>query len=125
MLLSKLSRETKNVKVLLTNIATLRIPSLGEHPITLGPLNFAETVRLFAKNCPYVHTPADRRKVYENLVVSPEEGELLATDPGLGGTITKRIFELIGDGVPYKIEKAAYDLTKEDFLKLMTRKVEE
>lgn len=122
MLLSKLCRETKFVKVLLTNREALGIPSLGEHPVNLGPLNFAETVRLFSKNCPYVHTPADRHKLYDSLVVDAEEGELLATDPGLGHT-TKRIFEMIGEGIPSRIEKAAYDLTKEAFLKLQSQKV--
>jgi hypothetical protein len=122
MLLSKLCRETKFVKVLLTNLKPLGIPSLGEHPVNLGPLNFAETVRLFSKNCPYVHTPADRHRLYDSLVVDTEEGELLATDPGLGET-TQRIFEMIGEGLPSKIERAAYNLTKETFLKLQSRKV--
>ena len=117
MLLSKLCRETKNIKVLVTNHHSLGIPSLGEHPISLGPLNFADTVRLFTNLCPYLHTPAERRKMYESLVRDEEMAELLATDPGLRASAS-RIFAILGDGVPSRIEKAAYDLSKEDFLRL-------
>jgi hypothetical protein len=119
MLLSKLCRETKNVKVLLTNRRPLGIPSLGEHPISLGPLNFSETVRLFSHLCPYLHTPADRQKLYDSLVCDSEESELLPTDP-LDESM-KEIFSILGDGIPSRIEKAAYDLSKEDFLKLKSK----
>ena len=78
MLLSKLCRETYNVKVLLTNRHDLGIPSLGEHPISLGPLNFADTVRLFANLCPYLHTPADRRKLIDSLVTDGARSRALA-----------------------------------------------
>lgn len=117
MLLSKLCRETKNVKVLLTNRQDLGIPSLGEHPIHLGPLNFANTVRLFANLCSYLHTPSDRKRLFENLVNDQEEADVLATDPGVSEK-TKLVFAILGDGIPSRIEKAAYDLSKEDFLKL-------
>ena len=118
LLLSKLCRETKNVKVLLTNRRDLGIPSLGEHPISLGPLKYADTVRLFANLCPYLHTPADRKKLFETLVKDNEVAEVLATDPGIAESTTKRIFTILGDGIPSRIEKAAYDLTKEGFLSL-------
>jgi hypothetical protein len=118
LLLSKLCRETKNVKVLLTNRRDLGIPSLGEHPISLGPLKFADTVRLFANLCPYLNTPADRKKLFESIVKDNEVAEVLATDPGIAESTTKRIFTILGDGIPSRIEKAAYDLTKEDFLSL-------
>jgi hypothetical protein len=118
LLLSKLCRETKNVKVLLTNRSDLGIPSLGEHPISLGPLKFADTVRLFANLCPFLHTPADRKKLFESLVKDNEVAEVLATDPTIAESTTKRFFSILGDGVPSRIEKAAYDLSKEDFLQL-------
>jgi hypothetical protein len=118
LLLSKLCRETKNVKVLLTNRRDLGIPSLGEHPISLGPLKFADTVRLFANLCPYLNTPADRKKLFETLVKDNEVAEVLATDPGIAESTTKGIFAILGDGIPSRIEKSAYDLTKEDFLSL-------
>lgn len=117
MLLSKLCRETKHVKVLLTNRRDLGIPSLGEHPVSLGPLNFANTVRLFANLCPYLHTPTDRKKLFDTLVKDQEGAEVLATDPGVIDS-TKKVFAILGDGVPARIEKAAYDLSKEDFLSL-------
>jgi uncharacterized protein YbaR (Trm112 family) len=93
------------------------IPSLGEHPIGLGSLKFSDTVRLFSNLCPYLHTPTDRRKLFETLVTNKEEAELLSTDPGVGET-TKSIFYRLGDGIPSLIEKAAYDLSKEEFLQL-------
>lgn len=46
-----------------------------------------------------------------------EEAELLATDPGMGFA-RKEVFRRLGDGIPSKIEKAAYDLSKEEFLDL-------
>jgi uncharacterized protein YbaR (Trm112 family) len=83
----------------------------------LGPLKFSDTVRLFSNLCPYLHTPTDRRKLFETLVTNKEEAELLSTDPGVGET-TKSIFYRLGDGIPSLIEKAAYDLSKEEFLQL-------
>ena len=55
--------------------------------------------------------------MFESLVRDEEKAELLATDPGLGES-ARRIFSILGDGVPSRIEKATYDLTKEDFLRL-------
>lgn len=96
-LLSKLTRETKHVKVLITNRHDLGIPSLGEHPISLGPLNFCNTVRLFSNLCPYLHTPSERKIMFDMLVTDAEQAELLPSDPGLG-VATKGRFELLGDG---------------------------
>jgi hypothetical protein len=122
LLLSKLCRETKNVKVLLTNLNDLGIPSLGETSHRLQPLDFANTVRLFASHCLYLHTHADRRNFFETLVPDSETAELLPTDPLDEGT--KNLFTLMGDGIPAKIEKAAYNLTKEKFLELSRSKTD-
>ena len=118
MLLSDLLRETRNVKVLLTSRHALGIPSLGEKTIELGPLNFGNSVRLFVNLCPHVHTPKARRLLRTSLVTSLEEESVLPTDPGLSDAII-RIFEVIGNGIPSKIEKAAYNMSKDDYLSLL------
>jgi len=112
MLVSSLFRETRNVRVVLTSCHPLGIPSLGgqvEHAFRVGPLNFANTVRLFANLCPFLHTPADRRMLFEELATDSEQGELLPNDPNLEET-TKKAYSLLGNGIPSRIEKAAsYD----------------
>jgi hypothetical protein len=121
MLLSNLFRETRNVKVLLTGHKPLGIPSLGgvvEHPFEVRPLSFANTVRLFGNLCPLLHTPADRRKLFESLATDGEEAELCYTDGRLCDS-TKKIFSMLGDGIPSRIEQAAYDTPKEVFTSLM------
>jgi NACHT domain/CHAT domain len=115
MFLSSLFRGTKNVKVLLTARRQLGIPSLGgqvESPIQLGPLNFENTVRLFANLCPHLHTEGERYKLYQRLVRDYRQAELRPSDDGIEAR-TKAIFGVLGDGVPSKIEKAAYDITQE------------
>jgi hypothetical protein len=121
MLLGNLFRETRNVKVLLTGRRPLGIPSLGgvvEHPIELGPLSFADTIRLFGNLCPLLHTPADRRKLFESLATDGEEAELNYDDRRLCES-TKHIFSILGDGNPSRIEQAAYDVPKDVFESLM------
>ena len=118
--LSNLFRETRNVRVLLTANKTLGIPSIGghvEHYYKLGPLTYANSVRLFASLCPYMHTPSDRRRLYNKMVLSLEQAELLPTDPGISQTVRTK-FELIGNGIPSNIEKAAYTISKENFISL-------
>jgi len=122
MLLSNLFRETRNVKVLLTSRHPLGIPSLGgtvEYSYDLGPLTFANTVRLFANLCPYLHTPSERKKLFERLATDSAEAELLPTDPGLS-EFTKTLFAILGDGIPSRIEKAAYNVTKENYLAMLS-----
>uniref|UniRef100_A0A7S2Y1W9 NACHT domain-containing protein n=1 Tax=Entomoneis paludosa TaxID=265537 RepID=A0A7S2Y1W9_9STRA len=121
MLLSNLFRETRNVRVLLTARETLGIPSIGghvEHYYRLGPLTFANSVRLFSSLCPYMHTPSDRRRLYNKMVANLDEAELLPTDPGISSTVKKQ-FELIGNGIPSNIEKAAYTISKDVLMSLL------
>lgn len=115
MFLSSLFRGTKNVKVLMTGRRQLGIPSLGgqvESPIQLGPLNFENTVRLFANLCPHLHTEGERYKLYQRLVTNFQQAELRPFDEELEER-TRAIFTVLGDGVPSKIEKAAYDISSE------------
>ena len=121
MLLSNLFRETRHVRVLLTGREPLGIPSIGgqvEHHFCLGPLTYANTVRLFSCLCPYIHTPVERRRLFNVLVSDCDEAELLPSDPGLSSS-TRQIFSLLGNGIPARIEKAAYVMTKDDVMALM------
>lgn len=121
MLLSNLFRETRHVRVLLTGREPLGIPSIGgqvEHHFCLGPLTYANTVRLFSCLCPYIHTPAERRRLFSVVVTDLDEADLLSSDPGLSIN-TRKIFSLLGNGMPARVEKAAYVMTKDDVLTLM------
>lgn len=111
MLLSELIRETKDVKILLTNQRPLGIPALGEQHFSLGPLNFENTVRLFAHLCPNVHRPGDRQKLIDCLVTSKEVGQLLP-GPDIPEPI-KYLFDILGRGIPSRIENAAFCLHKD------------
>lgn len=121
MLLSNLFRETRHVRVLLTGREPLGIPSIGgqvEHHFCLGPLTYGNTVRLFSCLCPYIHTPVERRRLFSILVTDADEAELLSSDPGLSEA-TRSTFALLGSGIPARIEKAAYVMTKDDVMALM------
>ena len=123
MLLSTLFRGTKNVKVLVTGRRPLGIPSLGgqvEYPFPLGPLTFENTLRLFANLCPHLHTAGERHKLFEQLATDGEQSELRPSDSGINER-TKSIFKMIGDGVPSKIEQAAYEISSESLRLLLDR----
>jgi hypothetical protein len=120
MLLSNLFRETRHVRVLLTASSPLGITSIGgqvEQHHELGPLTFGDTVRLFACLCPYI-TPAQRRQLEAQLVDKKGEAELLPADPGLSEE-TKKIFALLGQGIPSKIEESASSISKDDVLEML------
>jgi hypothetical protein len=118
MVLDSLFSGTKNVSVLLTGKRPLGIASLGEHPYNLGPLNFANTVRLFANLCPHLHTPSERGLLFRRLVADyHDQMDLYPGDAGMSDR-TRYIMSFMGAGVPAKIEKAAYSMSREDLLKL-------
>jgi hypothetical protein len=121
MLLSTLFRGTKNVKVLVTGRRPLGIPSLGgqvEYPFPLGPLTFENTLRLFANLCPHLHTAGERHKLFERLARDGEQSELRPSDAGTNER-TRAIFKIIGDGIPSRIEQAAYDISSDNLRDLL------
>lgn len=123
MLLSTLFRGTKNVKVLVTGSRPLGIPSLGgqvEYPFPLGPLTFENTLRLFANLCPHLHTAGERHKLFERLATDGEQSELRPADSGISER-TKAIFKIVGDGIPSRIEQAAYDISSDNLRDLLDR----
>lgn len=119
--LSKLFQETgKNVRVLLTGRQSLGIASIGgqvEQHFQLGPLDFHNSVRLFANLCPHLHTRGERKDLYERLVIDSEQANLCTTDPGLDAR-TKRIFSALGDGYPARIAQAAFVISVDMLQKL-------
>jgi hypothetical protein len=71
MVLSTILYEMKQVKVVITAHNTLGQPSIGgqvEHPYNLGPLTFANTVKLFANLCPHLHILSERGSLSKTLV---------------------------------------------------------
>lgn len=114
--LSSLFRDTRNVRVLMTARKPLGLSSLrgvGENVVTLGPLNFKSTVRLFAILCPHVHTGDERRRLLE-LLVPDEQADVCASDDD----ITERsssIFEILGNGIPSRTFDVAYQMTKKEY----------
>ena len=124
MILSSLLYDTKQVKVLLTGKTALGQPSIGgqvEHPFNLGPLNYSNTVKLFVNLCPHLHTPSERGSVFKKLVAeNDEQAKLLPGDSKMNNR-TKNILTLVGEGVPARIEKAAYRISKEDMDKLQVK----
>jgi hypothetical protein len=121
MILSTLLYDTKQVKVVLTGRNPLGQPSIGgqvEHPFNLGPLNFANSVRLFANLCPHLHTPSERGLFFTELVNECKEHSDCYPQDAIMNERSRSIFSMVGDGVPAKIEKAAYSISKEDLRKL-------
>ena len=120
MFLSNLFRETRNVRVLLTGRKPLGIPSIGgvvEHHYNLGGLNFANSVRLFANLCPHLHTPAERYQFFQRMIIDSHQADLVASDPNATER-TRKLFKILGNGMPAKAEKAAYSISADDVTNL-------
>eukprot|EP00536_Pseudo-nitzschia_multiseries_P005081 jgi/Psemu1/318558/estExt_fgenesh1_pm.C_920001 len=120
-ILSTILYETKQVRVVITAHRSLGQPAIGgqvEHSYHLGPLTYSNTVKLFAKLCPRLHTPSERGMLVKKLVRNDEDQKnLLPGDPRLKKRTTG-IFSVIGDGIPAKVEKAAYGISREDLARL-------
>jgi len=120
-ILSTILYETKQVRVVITALNSLGQPAIGgqvEHSYSLGPLTFSNTVKLFAKLCPHLHTPSERGMLSKKLVRNDEDQmNLLPGDPSLKKRTTE-ILSVIGDGIPAKIEKAAYGISRDDLSRL-------
>ena len=120
--LSNLFRETRNVRVVLTGRQPLGIPSIGgvvEHPYYLRGLNFANTVRLFANLSPHLHTPAERQQFFMRVITDGEQADLCHQDHNMSER-TKKMFHILGNGMPAQTEKAAYAIQREQVASLGT-----
>jgi hypothetical protein len=121
-LLSSLFRETKYVKVLIVGHRPLGVPSLGgvgEHIMTLGPLSFRNTVKLFSTLCPHLHTGSERHRLTKRLCPK-EDADLALNDPTMSER-SKFILERLGGGVPSKAFEVAYRCSKEDLIQWSQR----
>merc|ERR1712194_909003 len=90
---------------------------VGEHVVTLGPLNFMSTVRLFAILCPLVHTGDERRRLLE-LLVPDEEAHICISDDEISEKC-KAIFGMLGDGIPSRTFDVAFQMTKDEYQGLL------
>jgi hypothetical protein len=120
-ILSTLLYDTKQVKIVLTGRHSLGQPSIGgqvEHPYELGALNVANSIRLFGHLCPHLHTPSEREMFFSEL--NGECGDCALLFPGDDSMSERgrKILSLVGGGIPAKIEKAAYSISKEAFANL-------
>ena len=115
MFLSQLFTETRYVKVLCTSEKEigLRGGGAGEYVYNLPPLTFYNSVRLFARLCPQVHTGVDRKALVD-LLVDDAQGSITFNGEGVNQR-TMDIFKLIGDGFPNKVFDCAYGMTVDDF----------
>ena len=113
-LLLDLSRENES-KFLLSNTCALGLVQLGEYHLRLTPLTLKNSVKLFASHCPEVQNDQYARKVCNFVVTESEANEVPSPNIAEG---TRRKFELIGDGVPSNIRKAAWNVKLGDLLKL-------
>jgi len=111
MMVQELIQNT-SVKIVITAYQPLSCPDLEEQIFTLGPLNFDNTVKLFANMASTLPTWADHRQFVESLVTSKEEGQLQ-----FGHNIplrTKYIFEKLGRGIPFCILDMAKYMPSEE-----------
>ena len=121
MILSTLLYDTKHVKIILTGRHPLGQPAIGgqvEHPFELKPLNVANSIRLFGHLCPHLHTPTERELL--SIELNNQCGECVHLFPGdtRMSEQARKILSLVGGGIPAKIEKAAYSMTKEAIIEL-------
>jgi len=121
MILSTLLYDTKQVKVVLTGRGPLGHSSIGgqvEHRYELGPLNVTNSIRLFGHLCPHLHTPSERELFFVRL--NKQCGKCIGLFPGDDqmGERARKVLNMVGGGIPAKIEKAAYSISKEAFVEL-------
>jgi hypothetical protein len=78
--LRQLFDQTKSARVLVTSsqpvdLHTLPGTGVGECLVSVGPLTLRNTVRLFSRQCPHLHTSRERRRFLEALV-APDQAHV-------------------------------------------------
>lgn len=86
--------------------------------MSVGPLNFRSTVRLFSRLCPHLHTARDRRVLLESLVWPEDQAEVTINSRDVSPR-TCAILEKLGEGVPGRILKRAYEMGEQEVLGLL------
>merc|ERR1712194_739426 len=109
--LGQIFAERKDVSVLVTSNESIGASSLvnvGESVHNLGPLDFQNTIKLFAYHCPHLHSARERKELLEEFsshtdVNSPAVDELSGI-----------IQSVLGGGIPAKTFAVAYEMTAEE-----------
>jgi len=112
--LGQIFEQTKDVHVLVTSNQSIGSPSLvsvGESVYNLGPLNFRNTVKLFAFHCPHLHSSRERKELLDELSSHTGMNNRLAED----NKIAEKIKSTLGGGIPAKTFAVAYEITAEGF----------
>lgn len=91
---------------------------VGESLVSVGPLDFRSTVRLFSRLCPHLHTARDRRVLLESLVWPEDQAEVTINSRDVSPR-TCGILERLGEGVPGRILKRAYEMGDAEVLQLL------
>lgn len=104
--------QKQSVKVLLIGRQPLGVPAIcGVHEsiYRMEPLDFQNTVSLFSNMCPQFRTHEERQQFVGHLqVVTDEEQSSGATER------PRSLFEALGNGIPSRIESAAYSMEWDD-----------
>lgn len=114
--LGQIFAETKDVHVLITSnksIGLSPLVSVGEDVYNLGPLNFRNTVKLFAFLCPHLHSSRERKELVEALASHTVMNRLAEDDEA-----SEKIKSALGGGIPAKAFAVAYEMTAEEFQEL-------
>ncbi|GMH60056.1 hypothetical protein TrLO_g2216 [Triparma laevis f. longispina] len=116
--LTQLFHETRYVKVLVTARREIGLKGggAGEFVFTLPPLTLRNSVRLFARLCPHVHTGADRRELVKALVDDDQANMTIQQD------VTEKTMDILlklGEGYPNRLLETAYSMELESFHELL------
>ena len=123
--LGQIFAETKDVHVLVTSnksIGLSPLASVGETVHELGPLNFRNTVKLFAFHCPHLHSARERKELVERFASHAVVNRLAEDDD-----VSEKVMAMLGGGIPAKTFVVAHEMTVEEFdeLKVIADKREE
>merc|ERR1712032_1426373 len=108
--LGQIFAETKDVSVLVTSKESIGLSSLvnvGESIHNLEPLDFRNTIKLFAYHC-----PRERKELLEELTSHTERNKPAEDD------LSKLIKSILGGGIPARTFAAAYSMSIEEFKQL-------
>lgn len=111
--LGQIFEQTKDVHVLVTSNESIGLSSLvgvGESVYNLGPLNFRNTVKLFAFHCPHLHSSRERKELLDELSSHTVMNRLAEDDD-----VAEEIKSILGGGIPSKTFAVAYEMNVTEF----------
>ena len=111
--LGQIFDQTNDVHVLVTSnksIGFSPLVTVGESVYNLEPLNFRNTVKLFAFHCPHLHSSRERKDLLEELGGRHKFAE--------DDEVAQIIKSMIGGGVPAKTFAIAFEMSEEEFQEL-------